>query len=117
MFQHRFHIEDTVRYIGGPHIGAHRDPTIIRRRLQAGVEPALLDQVIHQFIYGAPQQVHEYSSNDNFMEYFYYIHSKKFWEVMLKDSRCGNTLLLDKNLLDVYPLPPPNTTRFGWCRQ
>ena len=25
MFQHRFNIEDTVRYIGGPHIGAHRD--------------------------------------------------------------------------------------------
>ena len=29
VFKHRFHIEDTVRYIGGPHIGAHRDPTAI----------------------------------------------------------------------------------------
>ena len=110
MFQHRFHIEETVQYIGGPHIGAHRDLTAIRRQLQAGVEPALLDQVIHQFEYGAPQQVHGYSSNNNSMKYFCYgnhsscnTHSKKFWEIMLKDSRHDNFLLLDNNLLMFIP--------------
>ena len=110
VFQHGFSIEDTVRYIGGPHIGAHRDLTAIRQRLQAGVEPALLDQVIHQFEYGAPQQVHGYSSNENFMEYFHYgnhklcaTHSKKFRQVMLKDSRRGNTLLIDILLLLFIP--------------
>ena len=30
VFQHRFHIEDTVRYIKGPHIGTHRDLATIR---------------------------------------------------------------------------------------
>ena len=53
VFQNRFNIEDTVRYIGGPHIGAHRDLAAIRRRLQAGVEPELLNQVIHQYEYRA----------------------------------------------------------------
>ena len=99
-----------MQYIGGPHIGAHRDITAIRRRLQTGVEPAFLDQVILQFVYGAPQQVHGYSSNDNFMEYCHYrnysscnIHEEKFRQVMLKDSRRGNTLLLDKSLLIFIP--------------
>ena len=110
VFQHGFHIEDTVRYIGGPHIGAHRDLGAIRQRLQAGVEPELLNQVIHQYEYGAPQQVHGYSSNENFREYRAYgnhsscdIHEEKFKQVMLKDSRRGNTLLLDKNLLMFIP--------------
>ena len=69
------------------YIGTHRDQTAVQQRLQAGVEPALLDCVINQFVYGAQQQVHGYSSNDNFMEYIYYgnysscpIHSKKFRE-------------------------------------
>lgn len=110
VFQNRFNIEDTVRYIGGPHIGAHRNLDEIRRRLQAGVEPALLDQVIHQFEYGAPQQVHGYSSNENFQQYRHYgnhsscdIHKEKFKQVMLKDSRRGNTLLLDSKLLMFIP--------------
>ena len=44
LFQSGFHVEDTVRYIGGPHIGAHRNPDAIRKRLTAGVEPAILDR-------------------------------------------------------------------------
>ena len=110
VFQNRFNIEDTVRYIGGPHIGAHRDLPAIRQRLQADVEPELLDQVIHQYEYGAPQQVHGYSSNENFLQYRTYgnhsscdIYKKKFKQVMLKDSRRGNTLLLDKKLLIFIP--------------
>ena len=110
VFQHRFNIEETVRYIGGPHIGAHRNLSAIRQRLRAGVEPALLDKVIHQYEYGAPQQVHGYSSNKNFEEYRAYgnhssceTHKEKFKQVMLKDSRRGNNLLLDKNLLMFIP--------------
>ena len=69
-----------------------------------------MNQVIHQYEYGAPQQVHDYSSNENFREYRAYgnhsscdIHEEKFMQVMLKDSRRGNTLLLDKNLLMFTP--------------
>ena len=72
VFQHRFNIEDTVRCIGGPHIGAHRNLVAIRQRLQEGVEPELLNKVIHQYEYNAPQQVHGYSSNKNFQEYCAY---------------------------------------------
>ena len=110
LFQSGFHVEDTVRYIGGPHIGAHRNPDAIRKRLTAGVEPATLDRVISQFVYGAPKKVHGVSSNANFMEYFKYgnhsscdIHKDKFKEVMLKDSRQGNTMLVDLRLLLFIP--------------
>ena len=72
LFQSGFHVEDTVRYIGGPHIGAHRNPDAIRKRLTAGVEPTILDRVISQFVYGAPKKVHGVSSNANFMEYLKY---------------------------------------------
>ena len=47
LFQSGFNVENTVRYIGGPHIGAHQNPDAIRARLTAGVEPTLLDRVIH----------------------------------------------------------------------
>ena len=110
MFQHRFRIEDTKQYIGGPHISVHRYLTEFRQQFQVDVEPDLRDQVIHQYEYGAPQQVHGYSSNDNLRQYCSYgnhaschIDKEKFKQVMLKDSHRGNTLLLDKNLLMFIP--------------
>ena len=47
LFQSGFNVENTVQYIGGPHTGVHRNPVAIRAWLTAGVEPALLDCIIH----------------------------------------------------------------------
>ena len=110
LLQNGFNVEALTRYIGGPHIGAHRDLAQIRARLTPGVEPDLINSVINVFEYGAPQQVHAYSSNKNFMAYWNYgnhsscdLHKKEFKGTIIKDVRRGNIALLDKTLILFIP--------------
>ena len=70
LFQLDFRVDSLVRYIGGPHIAAHRDINKIRDRLRLGVDPDVLDKLIHGYVYGAPKRLHATSSDKNFMAYY-----------------------------------------------
>lgn len=61
-----------VRYIEGPHIAAHQDIDKIRDKLRLGVDPEVLDNLIHGYIYGAPKHLNATLSDTNFMAYYCY---------------------------------------------
>ena len=110
LFQLDFRVDSLVRYIGGPHIAAHRDINKIRDRLRLGVEPDVLDKLIHGYVYGAPKRLHATSSDKNFMAYYRYgnhktcdLHSAEYKKVMVKDSKRGNVILVDPKLLSFIP--------------
>ena len=63
-----------------------------------------------RIIYGAPQVCDAYSSNKNFMEYYQYgnhalvdICANEYKKTMVKDSKRGNTMLLDNALIPFIP--------------
>jgi len=65
LIQRGFNVMDLVYYIGGTHIGEHRDLEKIRRDLTpsvGAVRPDLLERVIKIFRYGSPQKAKGYSS-------------------------------------------------------
>ena len=105
-----FFVPSLVRYLGGTHTGAHRNIQQIRRDLTPSVDPDLLEEVIALFTRGAPNVACGYSSNDNFMAYYRYRNHHScddfqdfFEEVMVKDSRRGNTILVDPLVLLFIP--------------
>ena len=105
-----FSIEKLVRYLGGPHIGAHRDTKALRRRLSLGVPPRVLEPFLRLLRLGAPSYVNAHGSNANFMDYYRYGNHKsvttneeEFRKVMVKDSKRGNILVLDQRLLPFIP--------------
>ena len=102
LFHCGFFVPSLVRWMGGPHTGAHRDLAQIRRNLTPSVDPELLNNVIQLFERGAPNACEGHSTNINFMEYFRYgnhasceANEDLFKEVMVKDSKRGNTILVD----------------------
>ena len=106
LLQQGCNVESLVRYIGGTHTGAHRNIAEIRRRLTPSVEPELLRRIIEIFEYGAPRAASGYSSDENFHAFRRYgnhksctLHADKFKEVMVKDSKRGNMILVDDRLL------------------
>ena len=106
LLQQGCNVESLVRYIGGTHTGAHRNIAEIRRRLTPSVDPELLRRIIEIFEYGAPRAASGYSSDENFHAFRRYgnhksctLHADKFKEVMVKDSKRGNMILVDDRLL------------------
>ena len=110
LLQLGFRVPDLVRYLGGTHTGSHRDITQIRRNLTPSVEPKLLEEVIDLFTRGAPNEANGFSSNENFMTYYQYGNhqlcnqfEEYFKEVMVKDSKRGNIILVDPAVLFFIP--------------
>ena len=69
-----------------------------------------IDEYMERIIYGAPQVCDAYSSDKNFMAYYKYGNHKsvekeedEFRKTMIKDSKRGNTMLLDKDLTLFIP--------------
>ena len=100
-------VADLVRWIGGPHVGAHRDHLTILASLEsAGVEPSVMADLRRIFLHGIPRSCRATSSEDNFMAYYRYgNHSTvdddpdKTYQAMVKDNRKGFTLLFDHRLV------------------
>ena len=100
-------VADLVRWIGGPHVGAHRDhPTILSRLEEAGLPQSLLDTLSRIFYQGIPNHCNADSTERNFAAFYNYgNHSTvdadpaKAYKAMLKDNKRGFTLLFDKRLL------------------
>ena len=58
-----FDMAAVVRYIGGQHTGAHRNPEAIRDRLnQIGCNPSIVNETYRILKYGAPKRVSAHSS-------------------------------------------------------
>lgn len=96
-------VADLVRWIGGPHVGAHRDHLGILQRLETS---NVDDQVIHDlrriFVDGIPAVCNVSSTEENFAAFYRYgNHStvdeepEKTLKALVKDNRKGFTLLFD----------------------
>jgi hypothetical protein len=96
-------VADLVRWIGGPHVNAHRDhSTILANLLAAGVPDHVLSGVRRVFYDGIPAKCQAFSSEENFAAYYRYgnhstvdIDPDKALEALVKDNRKGFTLLFD----------------------
>ena len=100
-------VADLVRWIGGPHVGAHRDhPSILRALEEAGLPPSLVQTLDRIFSNGIPNYCNADSTEANFQAFYNYgNHSTveadpaKAYKALLKDNKRGFTLLFDKRLL------------------
>jgi hypothetical protein len=106
LFRAGFSVPKLVRWLGGPHVGAHRDVRAIIRKLRPGVEPAVLADLARVFRVGAPARCHAHSSEDNFQAFRRYgnhqsatLNPDKLMRVFEKDVRRGFALALDVRLL------------------
>ena len=98
---------DTIRWIGGPHVGAHRDHHAILRRLDAACIPQFLRNTLHRiFFTGLPARIQAFATEENFQAFFQYgNHStmdedpEKTYKAMVKDNKKSYTLLFDQELL------------------
>ena len=96
-------VADLVRWIGGPHVGEHRDHentfTTLR---ESGVPAQTISHLKRIFESGIPAYCNADSTEDNFEAYYRYgNHStvleepEKTYKAMVKDYRKGYTLLFD----------------------
>jgi hypothetical protein len=97
-------VADLVRWIGGPHVGAHRDHHAILETLQsAGVDSTVVTDLRRIFLSGIPASCRVISNEANFKAFYRYgNHStvsddpEKAYGAMVKDNRKGFTLLFDR---------------------
>ena len=95
---------DFVRWVGGPHVGAHRDHPAILRRLQvAGAPPFLVATLRRIWTSGLPNKVQAFSTEDNFQAFYHYgNHStmdedpEKTYKALVKDNKKSYTILFDE---------------------
>ena len=100
-------VADLVRWIGGPHVGEHRDhQDIIRRLLKAGVDARVLHDIRRIFQSGIPAYCNAESNEQNFAAYYAYgnhstmdVDPDKAHAAMAKDYRRGFTLLFDPRIV------------------
>jgi hypothetical protein len=96
-------VADLVHWIGGPHVGAHRDHLTTLRNLEAaGVDPSVVADLRRIFLDGIPGNCRAVSGKDNFTAYYRYgNHStvdddpQKAYAAIVKDNQKGFTLLFD----------------------
>ena len=96
-------VADLVRWIGGPHVAAHRDhPRILATLKEYGVPQGTIETLRRVFLDGIPAFCNADSTEDNFLAYYRYgNHStveeepEKTFQALLKDYRKGYTLLFD----------------------
>ena len=110
-------VADLVRWIGGPHVGAHRDHHRTFRLLEdAGAEPEVIRDLKRIFLNGIPSLCNAEATEDNFLAFYRYgNHStvgnepEKTYTALVKDNRKGFTLLFDPRvvllMLDCHVTP------------
>ena len=97
-------VADLVRWIGGPHVGAHRDhQKTFALMKQAGVDMDTQANLQRIFQSGIPAKCAVSSTEKNFEAYYRYGNHttvneepQKTYKAMVKDSRKGFILILDK---------------------
>ena len=97
-------VADLGRWLGGPHVGEHRDHHATLAKLKEhGVENSVIQNLRRIFLDGIPAWCNANASEENFTAYYRYgNHStvdevpEKTYKALVKDARKGFTLLLDE---------------------
>jgi hypothetical protein len=95
-----------VRWIGGPHVHAHRDVPSLLAFLQDKLDPSLLSEIRRVFTTGIPRACNASSSEANFQEFFRYGNhasassaADKAYQALMKDSRRGFVIPFDPRII------------------
>jgi hypothetical protein len=99
-------IASIIRYIGGPHVGAHRNTDAILKRLAGKIDDEIHSDLTRIFTSGSPAYCNAESSEANFQEYVKYGNHKSMEadpaatrKSLLKESKRGYVLLMDPQIL------------------
>ena len=103
-------IPSVVRWIGGPHVGAHRDHNAILRELKPILEPQNHADLTRVFLQGSPSKCNAFADSANYQAYRKYgnhktidEHMEKVRKTMAKEARNDFVLTLDPALIDFVP--------------
>lgn len=103
---YNFDTASVVRYIGGPHVGAHRDTEGILTILKGAIEEEVWNDLARLFRNGAPAICNAHSTEENFLAFYRYgNHASAYENVdktmknMVKDSKKGYTISMDPAIL------------------
>jgi hypothetical protein len=96
-----------VRWIGGAHIGAHRNNAAIFARLKDTCQEENYNDLVRIFTQGSPTYINAECSQANYQAYRVYGNHSSFTEntamvnkTLLKDASRGCTLMLDPDIFD-----------------
>jgi hypothetical protein len=96
-----------VRWIGGPHVAAHRDNATIFARIKPTCKPADYEQLVRVFTKGSPTLVNAYSNQENYQAYRQYGNHTSIEDntamvdkTLLKEVARGCALMIDPALMD-----------------
>jgi hypothetical protein len=99
-----------IRWLGGPHVAAHRDVNEIIKTLQGSVDPTTLGHLERLFRVGSPELCNGSSSETNFQKFLAYGNHKTIeqdWErtekTMRKDAQRGYNIHMDAKLVQFIP--------------
>ena len=99
-------VASVVRYIGGPHVGAHRNTDAILKRLAGKIDDEIHSDLTRIFTSGSPAYCNAESTEANFQEYVKYGNHKSMEadpvatrKSLLKESKRGYVLLMDPQIL------------------
>jgi hypothetical protein len=95
-----------VRWIGGPHTGAHRDVPATIKYLEGKINPSTLADLERIFLHGIPSQCNASATEANFQVYLAYGNhnsvdedKEKTYKSLLKDHSRGYCLAFDERIL------------------
>jgi hypothetical protein len=110
LFQCGFSILKLVRFLGGPHLGEHRNVAQTIRRLRLSINPHTLQELHCICVYGAPKSCQASATEENFLAYLRYSNHgsaannpDKLRKVFSKDVKRGLAIALDKRLIPFIP--------------
>jgi len=96
----------TVRYLGGPHVGAHRDARATLAAIRDLVCAEVYAELERLWTHGAPAVCNAAASEANFQAYRKYGNhtsvledSEKTWKALVKENKRGACLTMDPRLL------------------
>jgi hypothetical protein len=102
-----FDTPTVVRFIGGPHIGAHRrDTKAILKELKGKATDKAWHDLEWLYTRGAPHHCNAEATEDNFMAYFLYGNHKSAytdlpttWKSLVKDFKSSYSLCTDERII------------------
>lgn len=95
-----------IRYVAGPHVGAHRNIPAIIQFLRGKIPKEELDEFEMVMSRGLPQHCHATNTEENYQDYYRYGNHPscdsdpaKTRATLIKDNKKGYTLVFDHRLL------------------
>ena len=99
-----------IRWLGGPHVAAHRNVVETIKTLQGSVDPITLSHLERLFRTGSPELCNASASEKNFQQFFAYGNHKTIeqdWDrtdkTVRKDARHGYNIHMNVNLVQFIP--------------